>query len=499
LSQLNAGSVYLYLNNEQRPMNLFYHSKVAALGLFLISVSPILQAQIYSEQTLPASNTDQNTIVVKSVDIDNDGDQDLVLGNEFQQNSLLFNLGNGDFVTGNTGFTSTLNDTEDIGLGDFDMDGDVDVIFINQGGFGHEYYENDGNGSFTIAGFLPATNGGGIAVGDINNDNFLDVVIGNIAQENFCMINNGDGTFTNETTSRLPGSVRSTDYVKFADVDSDGDLDLFFANRDGNQLLINDGSGVFTDQSIQRLPQGVNMDTRKACFGDVNNDGKPDLFLANVQFNSDKDPQNRLYINEANGFFTDLTSTLLPQALNQTTNAAFHDIDGDGSLDLFITNVLADPLQALLNDGFGKFTVRTDDIISPPLMTAEAWGLAVADFNNDDFSDIYVASREGFDAYLTGDPEGMIPVSTNDILENSDFLVFPNPILEEVYLQHPADFKPTEIQVYSATGHLVDRPKILSVDEETSQLVLNKTLASGLYFLKLQNKESAIYLKLKVE
>jgi len=479
-------------------MNLYYFSKAAALGLFLICVNS-LQAQIYSEQTLPGTNTGQNTIVVKSVDIDDDGDQDLVLGNEFQQNSLLYNLGNGDFVTGNNGFASTLNDTEDIGLGDFDMDGDIDVIFINQGGFGHEYYENDGNGNFTVAGFLPATNGGGIAVGDVNNDNFLDVIIGNIEQVNFCMINNGDGSFTNETTSRLPGTVRSTDYVILEDVDGDGDLDLFFANRDGNQLLINDGSGVFADQSMQRLPQGVDMDTRKACFGDVNNDGKPDLFLANVQFNTNEDPQNRLYINESNGFFTDLTTVLLPQAPNQTTNAAFHDIDEDGSLDLFITNVLADPLQALLNDGTGKFTVRTDDIISPPLMTDEAWGLAVADFNNDDFSDIYVASRMGFDAYLTGDPEGMIPVSTRDILENSDFFVFPNPILEEVYLQHPADFKPSQIQIYSATGHQVDRPEIHSVEAETSQLVLTKTLTSGLYFLKLQNEDSAIFLKLKVE
>jgi len=480
-------------------MNLYYSSKAAALGLMLIGINLSLQAQIYAEQTLSGTNTGQNTIVVKSVDIDNDGDQDLVLGNEFQQNSLLYNLGNGDFVTGNNGFTNTLNDTEDIGLGDFDMDGDIDVIFINQGGFGHEYYENDGNGNFTIAGFLPATNGGGIAVGDINGDGFLDVIIGNITQVNFCMINNGDGSFTNETNSRLPGAVKSTDQVILEDVDADGDLDLFFANRDGNQLLINDGTGVFSDQSMQRLPQGVDMDTRNACFGDVNNDGKPDLFLANVQFNSDKDPQNRLYLNESNGYFTDLTTILLPQAPNQTTNAAFHDIDGNGSLDLFITNVLENPLQALLNDGTGKFTVRTDDIISPPLMTDEAWGLAIADFNNDDFSDIYVASRMGFDAYLVGDPAGMIPVSTSDVLANSDFLVFPNPILDKMYLQHPTDFKPTEIQIYSAVGHEVERPEIHPMEAETSQIVLTKTLSSGLYFLKINHKESTIFIKLKVE
>ena len=224
------------------------------------------------------------------------------------------------------------------------------------------------------------------------------------------------------------------------DIDADGDLDLFVANRDGNQILINDGTGIFEDQSSQRLPQGVDMDTRKACFGDVNNDGKPDLFLANVQFiNPNKDPQNRLYINESNGFFTDLTTSLLPQTLNQTTNAVFHDIDEDGVIDLLITNVLANPLEALLNDGSGKFTVRTNDVISPMLTTVEAWGLVVADLTNDDFQDVYVSSRTGVDAFLPGDPEGMILVATKDILESSDYVVFPNPVVNGIYLQHPVD------------------------------------------------------------
>ena len=480
-------------------MNIFYLSKAVALGFFLLVVSIPSFAQIYSEQMLPSPSGSQNTIVVKSVDIDNDGDQDLILGNEFQQNSVSFNLGNGDFVTGNNGFVNTLNDTEDIGLGDFDGDGDIDIIFINQGGFGHEYYENDGNGNFNIAGFLPATNGGAIAVGDINNDGFLDLILGNLNQVNFCMINNGDGSFTNETTDRLPGSLKSTDYVLLEDIDADGDLDLFFANRDGNELLINDGTGVFEDQSVSRLPQGVDMDTRKACFGDVNNDGKPDLFLANVQFNANEDPQNRLYINESNGYFTDLTTSLLPQTPNQTTNAAFHDIDQDGMLDLFITNVLADPIQAFLNDGTGKFTERTNDIISPAVMTDEAWGLAIADFNNDDFSDIYVASRVGHDAFLPGDPEGMIVVNTKEISLDSDYIVFPNPVVDEIFIKHPSESKIASLQVYNLTGQLVATPRIELVDTETSQLILDENLSTGLYLLQVKSRENLRTLKFKID
>jgi len=480
-------------------MNIFTFSKATVLGLLMVCIGLPTNAQVYSEQTISGTNGDQNSIVVKSVDIDNDGDQDLILGNEFQQNSILYNLGTGDFVTGNPGFTNILNDTEDIGLGDFDADGDIDIIFINQGGFGHEYYENDGNGNFSVAGFLPATNGGAIAVGDVNNDNFPDVILGNLQQVNFCMINNGDGSFTNETNARLPGTVKSTDHVILEDIDDDGDLDLFFANRDGNQILINDGTGVFEDQSLQRLPQGVEMDTRKACFGDVNSDGKPDLFLANVQFNSNKDPQNRIYINESNGFFTDQTTSLLPPMLNQTTNAAFHDIDQNGTLDLIITNVLENPLQALLNDGAGRFTIRTDDIISPTVMTGEAWGLAVADLNNDDFSDIYVSSRDGHDAYLLGDPEGMIAVSTHSVLVDSGYFIFPNPVASEIFLQHSAQANLIDARIYTLAGELTDHPVIQPIEAETSQLILNKTLSSGLYFLQLKSNENIVVLKLKVK
>ncbi len=480
-------------------MNMNFFSKMAILGALSLSACIPAAAQIYAEQTLSGANVNQNTIVVKPVDIDNDGDQDLVLGNEFQQNSILYNLGSGDFVTGNTGFTTIMNDTEDIGLGDFDSDGDMDVIFINQGGFGHEYYKNDGNGNFSIAGFLPATNGGAIAVGDVNNDNFPDVILGNIDEVNFCLINNGDGSFTNETNDRLPGTVKSTDDVLLEDIDDDGDLDLFFANRDGNQILINDGTGVFEDQSSQRLPQGVDMDTRKASFGDVNNDGKPDLFLANVQFNSNKDPQNRLYINESNGFFADLTTLLLPQAPNQTTNVAFHDIDQNGTLDLFITNVLENPLQAMLNDGTGKFTVRTEDIISPPVMTDEAWGLAIADFNDDDFSDLYVSSRMGSDAFLLGDPDGMILVSAQTILASSDYILFPNPVVNDIYLQHPEATNMLEARIYTLTGELTGLPAIQPVAAESTQLILNQNLLSGLYLLEIKTDKNTVVLKMRVE
>ena len=79
-------------------------------------------------------------------------------------------------------------------------------------------------------------------------------------------------------------------------------------NEDGNKLLINDGNGVFSDESSIRLPQGLNIETRKVAFGDVDGDEDLDAFLSNVMFIPGKDRQNRLFINDGNGNFSDSTA-----------------------------------------------------------------------------------------------------------------------------------------------------------------------------------------------
>jgi len=471
-------------------MNILHFFKATALGAFCCATTGNLTAQIYTEQSLPANPTNQSSIVVRAADLDNDGDQDLILGNEFEPNTALYNQGMGNFIPVNNGFSDVHNDTDDIGVGDFDGDGDMDVIFINQGGFGHEYYHNDGTGNFEIAGFLPATNGGGIAVGDLNNDGFLDIVIGNLNQQNFCLINDGTGNFINETTERLPAAQRDTDDLKLADVDNDGDLDLFVANRNGNRMLINNGDGIFEDETSQRIPQGIDMDTRKACFGDVNGDGWIDLFLANVQFSDDKNPQNRLYINEMNGFFTDLTASRLPQLQDQTTNAAFEDFDGDGALDLLITNVLENPIQALKNSGNGTFTIRTSDVINNPPATEEAWGIAIADFNEDGFNDIYVSSRFGQDTYLTGDPEGELLTNIDPTLPTSKNTLFPNPVNTNCYLQHPENFTIKKIQLFTSHGQLLQTLTSSPLSTNKTDIHFPKSIPNGIYYLKIQTLET---------
>ncbi|MCU0466361.1 MAG: S8 family serine peptidase, partial [Anaerolineae bacterium] len=119
--------------------------------------------------------------------------------------------------------------------------------------------------------------------------------------------------------------TRDTRFLVEVDIDNDGDKDLFLANEDGNLLYKNNGKGYFTDCSTTHLPQQNDLETRKIAVNDVDRDGDLDIFLANVNFLGTKNPQHRLYINNGKGKFTDETNSRLPKDEDHTIDAIFED------------------------------------------------------------------------------------------------------------------------------------------------------------------------------
>ncbi|MEM9819994.1 MAG: FG-GAP-like repeat-containing protein [Bacteroidota bacterium] len=409
------------------------------LVLCIVLFSSPLRAQVFTVQStnLPAVGASSQTVDVRSADLDGDGDPDLVLANEFQANGILLNDGNGAFTNGIGILPPIIQDTDDLVIADFDQDGDADIIFVSEDNFGHEYYVNQGNLLFTQGPFLPFSKGTAIVTGDLNGDAFPDLLIGNLYQQNMALINDGTGGFINETPERLPEFNDGTYDLKLIDVDGDDDDDLFVANQDGNKLFVNNGDGIFTDETALRLPQGIMMDTRKVSFGDIDGDDDMDLFLANVEFILGSDPQNRIYINDGNGFFLDVTATYLPALNDQTTEGLFFDFDEDGDLDLFVSNVLHNPLIVYRNNGQGVFTDFTADLLGGSSLSLDAWGLLVEDFNDDNFVDIYVCNRTGKDVYLEGDKEALL--SSDDQLDLAALThLFPNPVRDQFILELPA-------------------------------------------------------------
>ncbi|WP_303720197.1 CRTAC1 family protein, partial [Malonomonas rubra] len=147
-------------------------------------------------------------------------------------------------------------------------------------------------------------------------------------------LNNGNGTF--REVSREAG-VDDRNWglgASFADIDNDGDLDLFVSNYVGrNGLYLNDGTGKFTDVSeqVKNKQQGWG---KGPAFGDIDHDGDLDLYEGDCKL------ANQLYLNDGKGMFTDIAGEQpqLQCATVRTKGTAFADVDNDGDLDLYVVN-----------------------------------------------------------------------------------------------------------------------------------------------------------------
>jgi hypothetical protein len=214
---------------------------------------------------------------------------------------------------------------------------------------------------------------------------------------NLLYINNGSGVYSDQTALRLPpGPPANSSEVEFADVDGDGDLDGIVANLGPEQLLLNNGAGFFTDGSATHLPpplplfENISIEAR---FADVDADGDPDILLANenpFDFSPTAGAQNRIWINDGTGHYTDQTVGRLPIRNDQTQGFAVGDIDADGDLDAIVVNILQD--FVLINDGTGHFTDETASRF-PTVADATRKGI-LADFNGDGWLDLFMGNSQ---------------------------------------------------------------------------------------------------------
>lgn len=360
-----------------------------------------------SATNLPPGILNARTMDARPADIDADGDIDLIIAQEFSTNHILLNDGNGVFTDGAPTLLPQPQpsfDSEDVAIADFDDDGHLDILFVSEDNQVNElYYWSADLGRYENRTNLLGVSGVSNAClqADVDADGDADILIGN-AGPNVLLINNGDGTFSNESAARLGVFNNITQDLELGDIDGDGDEDLIVANEDNNQLLINDGNGFFTDETIARigpLTPGTEM-TREADFGDVDADGDLDLLFANVMFQNNNDPQDRLLINDGQGFFTDQTAARLPIDDMNTIDADFVDMDADGDLDIVQCYFMDGGVDVLQNDGTGVFKKRTPVYL--PAITANVIDLEAVDLNADGTLDLYFCHYLSADQLMLG-------------------------------------------------------------------------------------------------
>jgi enediyne biosynthesis protein E4 len=339
---------------------------------------------------------------------------------------------------------------------DYDGDGDADIYFVNGADLpgmeseippANALYRNNGDGTFTDitaeAGVGDRSYGFGCCVGDYDNDGFKDLYVTNFGS-NILYRNNGDGTFTDVTAEAGVGDERWGTSAAFADYDNDGDLDLFVANyvdyqlenhsvchRGGlpvycppadfegapDLLYRNDGDGTFTDVTAEAGVYNPSSKGLGVVWGDYDNDGDSDLFVAN-----DTTP-DMLYRNNGDGTFTDI-ALFVGVALGGKgvalggMGANFGDYDNDGWLDVVVTNFQGDPNSLYRNDTDGTFADATyASGIGGASLPYVGWGVDFVDLDNDGYQDIFVANGHIYDNVEAFDP-GYTYAQRNRVFRN---------------------------------------------------------------------------------
>src|SRR5678815_4889975 len=321
---------------------------------------------------------------------------------------------------------------------DYDSDGWPDIFLVNGGSFAdrkvaaaarHRLYHNNGNGSFTdktsTSGIAVSDFGMGACSADYDNDGSPDLYVTGVGS-NKLYRNNGNGSFADVTAKAGSGGTGLwSSSCAFADIDNDGDVDLFVTNYvdftpDNNKfctggpgirtychpnvyhslpdiLYRNNGDGTFSDISKEAGIYRTDGNGLGVVFGDYDNDGWTDIYVAN-----DSVP-NFLFHNKGKGVFEEVGfwagvavgAEGRPLAGMGTDMG---DINGDGLLDIIVTNLAQETHSLYRNQGKGLFSnVTFESGVGQATLPFVGFGAAFLDYDNDSDLDLAIANGDIID------------------------------------------------------------------------------------------------------
>jgi hypothetical protein len=283
---------------------------------------------------------------------------------------------------------------ENIGVafGDYDNDGDEDLYVSVRDGRNKLFQNIDGSNFINVAELAGVDHEGSSRTSiwlDVNNDGLLDLYVSNFNEIDQLYVNQGDGTFSEDTRLARIYNPGRTFSVNAADVNQDGFIDIYVANfREENKLFVNNGDGTFTNKIDELGPKSM-LNAMGAIFFDYDKDNDPDLYLVH-----DGQP-NILYKNIGGGRYLDVSESAGVQDDGFGMGVDIGDLNQDGWLDMYVTNLYENTLY--LNNGDGTFSnlsekAGVDDY-------GMGWGTNFLDFNNDGLRDIYVTNDSYFSDY----------------------------------------------------------------------------------------------------
>jgi hypothetical protein len=317
---------------------------------------------------------------------------------------------------------------------DFDADGWLDLFLVDGGSVSdpavakraqHRLYRNRGQGQFEdvtrAAGIRHSEYGMGACAADYDNDDRVDLYVTNFGPD-VLYHNDGHGTFSDVTRTAGVGSALLGSSCAFADVDNDGDVDLFVANYVdpdsrkicgdararaycrpdvysgvSSTLYRNNGNGTFADVTTTSGLDRADGKALGVVVTDYDDDGSVDLFVANDL------TRNFLYHNDGKGAFKEVG---LPAGVAVASDGRVRagmgtdvgDYDGDGRVDLVVTNFESETHSLFRNLGGGLFADATfESGLGPATLPFLGFGVAFFDYDNDTDIDLAIANGHVLD------------------------------------------------------------------------------------------------------
>lgn len=372
----------------------------------------------FNDNLFSKDSTDSWTI--SWVDINKDGYDDIFTTDRRSNKPNLIYLNN---KTG--GFTRGQSLVADSAISmssswaDIDNDGDEDLLVMNNTRKANSFYRNDNgllvkDNSKNFAQTVAYYHGG--AFSDFDNDGKVDLFLCNYfpTKYNELYRNANNGAFVKDMTNLISTEANQSIGPSWADYDGDGFQDLFVPNGNGykNSLFHNEGNGNFSKTTTIISNEGGQ--SVGSCWGDIDNDGDLDLFVANSNGLG-----NFMYLNEGNGNFSRVTKGTVVTGKVAAHGCSFADIDNDGDLDLYITND-RNFRRLYINDGTGNFNANENEIIT--FNIGNSFGHAWSDFDHDGDLDLAIATHSGQPNILftnNGNPNKWIEIKLVGTVSNT--------------------------------------------------------------------------------
>jgi hypothetical protein len=378
----------------------------ATLGTGTLTSTPASQFTPF--QSYPLANLNDGntggTIGPAIGDFDGDGRPDYAVPANSGSIFILLGKGDGTFTNGTTITTTSPFEPTSVVVSDFDGDGKQDLAVLSANGIGSvNIYLGKGDGTFgTAKNFKVATSNSGsrlLAAGDFDEDGNQDLVATNSSLNNVSvLLGNGDGTFNTAVTYSLntSGNLGQQPWnVVVGDINQDGHLDLAVASDTAGSVSILQGRGDGTFRAVVYVATGAQQ-VGSVSLADFDGDGYPDLATTSA-------PDNAVYVlinngNNTIGFGTVKKYPMTGGPYYLTTG----DFNRDGSPDIISANDGSTNVGVLLNanNGNGTFGGATYYGVGANSIFAN-----VGDINGDDRVDLTAVTTSGLSVLLSGQAE----------------------------------------------------------------------------------------------